>query len=496
MRRFVFIAVVVGCFLFASCAFAKSSGSVSNQKANFPPVQVTKYSFGEYPNVFHYKFVEKHIYKGDFIHSLVGANVADGGVDVYVVVSHIRSDTSSHYYMFALDFVLRNKKTGKTHVMSKVTPKLDYVPDNERVRTQAMWQNRFNVFRMHFPDCVIDPSAEYELIQGEGRDCGGCMRFSELRFYPFQSAGMERLQAAEPDNAEAAFAMGLKYDQGAGVPQDKAQARQWFEKAYKLGSYDAAYHLGYLYYFGHGCERVMSRAGYYFSQGCKRDQLCSGSVADALAKDFHLFNDANDNWRTGTKYDAVSTKYFTKGFGAYDFQAPFALHLLRECDDLFSRNRDQLHDLENPVYFMDYASKKSVMGYRDHFAMYSGDVSFEDELALYDSKHRESVADLYYDIKGRNAAYEREKKKGPSSRGFNPKIVKVDRVSASETRYLAYCDWPDSPDSTWITAKEWEPGSFSYHWATPKCYGDVITGHAGDIGVDEAVARSCACKRE
>ena len=46
--------------------------------------------------------------------------------------------------------------------------------------------------------------------------------------------------------------LGRLYENGRGVPQDYAQARQWYQKAVEAGSVAAMEHLGNMYYYGRG----------------------------------------------------------------------------------------------------------------------------------------------------------------------------------------------------------------------------------------------------
>jgi TPR repeat protein len=56
-------------------------------------------------------------------------------------------------------------------------------------------------------------------------------------------------------NTEALLALGLKYKNGEGVPQDDAQAAVWFRKAAELGNSDAQMWLGFMYEEGHGVPK-------------------------------------------------------------------------------------------------------------------------------------------------------------------------------------------------------------------------------------------------
>ena len=60
--------------------------------------------------------------------------------------------------------------------------------------------------------------------------------------------------------------VGLLYYNGWGVPQDYAQAREWFEKAAAAGHAMAMRYLGLLYYNGQGVAQDYARAREWFEK--------------------------------------------------------------------------------------------------------------------------------------------------------------------------------------------------------------------------------------
>jgi hypothetical protein len=65
-------------------------------------------------------------------------------------------------------------------------------------------------------------------------------------------------------DAEAEWQMGVRYHDGEGVPQDDAQAMQWFERAAQQGHVEAQSHLGAYYWAGRGVPEDLSKA-YFWS---------------------------------------------------------------------------------------------------------------------------------------------------------------------------------------------------------------------------------------
>jgi GAF domain-containing protein len=70
------------------------------------------------------------------------------------------------------------------------------------------------------------------------------------RAQPQSLADLRRL--ADQGDAEAQFQMGVRCHNGEGVPQDDAQAMQWFLRAAEQGHVDAQSHLGAYYWAGRG----------------------------------------------------------------------------------------------------------------------------------------------------------------------------------------------------------------------------------------------------
>ena len=61
-------------------------------------------------------------------------------------------------------------------------------------------------------------------------------------------------------NVPALYTLGLMYEQGYGVTQDKSRAASCYRKAAEKGHVQAQYRLGYLYYHGQGVPRNLQQA--------------------------------------------------------------------------------------------------------------------------------------------------------------------------------------------------------------------------------------------
>ena len=80
-------------------------------------------------------------------------------------------------------------------------------------------------------------------------------------------------QAAAQDYAPAMMAMGKLYEDGAGVPQDFAEAKRWYEKGAKQKKWNASsmLMLGLLYSKGDGVEKDEKQAMEWLEKACSLD---------------------------------------------------------------------------------------------------------------------------------------------------------------------------------------------------------------------------------
>ena len=91
-----------------------------------------------------------------------------------------------------------------------------------------------------------------------------------------------RTQAAQGDR-QAQLNLGVLHDFGRGVPQDYAEARQWYVKAAAQGDAGAQFNLGVLYDLGHGVPRDNVRAYMWFSLAGANGHKQAAEFRDALA---------------------------------------------------------------------------------------------------------------------------------------------------------------------------------------------------------------------
>ncbi|MCX6867851.1 MAG: tetratricopeptide repeat protein, partial [Verrucomicrobia bacterium] len=82
-------------------------------------------------------------------------------------------------------------------------------------------------------------------------------------------------KAADKGNAEALFSLGVCYDQGAGVKQDKAEAAMWYRKAAELGHVIAQNNLGFCYANGQGVPKNEVEAVKWFHKSAEQGNAMS-----------------------------------------------------------------------------------------------------------------------------------------------------------------------------------------------------------------------------
>jgi uncharacterized protein len=87
-------------------------------------------------------------------------------------------------------------------------------------------------------------------------------------------------QGCGPRPAEAQFVLGFIYNEGVGVPQDYAEAVNWYRKAADQGNADGQLSLGAMHSEGHGVLRDYAEAAKWYrraaSQGSTAAQLYLG----------------------------------------------------------------------------------------------------------------------------------------------------------------------------------------------------------------------------
>ena len=76
-------------------------------------------------------------------------------------------------------------------------------------------------------------------------------------------------KAAEGD-VRAWYTLGLMYEQGYGVAQDKFQAVSCYRKAAEKGQVEAQCRLGSLYYHGQGVPRDLEQAAEWYKQAAEQ----------------------------------------------------------------------------------------------------------------------------------------------------------------------------------------------------------------------------------
>ena len=93
-------------------------------------------------------------------------------------------------------------------------------------------------------------------------------------------------KAAEQGEGGAQYRLGLKYENGWGVPEDDAEAVKWFRKAAEQGDTDAQYSLGVMYAKGEGVPKNDAEAAKWFRKAAEDVEwrLLAAEQGNALAQ--------------------------------------------------------------------------------------------------------------------------------------------------------------------------------------------------------------------
>ena len=99
----------------------------------------------------------------------------------------------------------------------------------------------------------------------------------------YKSAARDLRALAEKGEAKAQYRLGVLYDQGKGVKQDRAKAAQWYTRAADQGYIPAQYNLAILYYNGEGVEQDLVLAYAWLQVSIARGYHQAATARDAVA---------------------------------------------------------------------------------------------------------------------------------------------------------------------------------------------------------------------
>jgi TPR repeat protein len=89
---------------------------------------------------------------------------------------------------------------------------------------------------------------------------------------------------AHGGEARAQYDLGVMYDQGQGVPQSDAKAREWYERAAQQGEPRALYNLGLMYLNGQGVPPDLVKAYYWISLSANRGNVSARDAVDYVSE--------------------------------------------------------------------------------------------------------------------------------------------------------------------------------------------------------------------
>jgi uncharacterized protein len=137
----------------------------------------------------------------------------------------------------------------------------------------------------------------------------------------YEAAANELRKSAEEGDASARNRLGLLYNEGAGVPQDYRQAKQWFEKAAEQGHAEAQVNLGTLYLQGNEAPQSDQMALFWFRRAAGQgDPVAFAKLglmyaqAQGVPQDFiqaHMWYNlagANGEWKAAEARDSLAKR--------------------------------------------------------------------------------------------------------------------------------------------------------------------------------------------
>lgn len=81
----------------------------------------------------------------------------------------------------------------------------------------------------------------------------------------FEKAAREFRLLAERGDRLAQYHLGLLYEEGQGLPRDRALALRWYTEAAKQGDVDACFAIGQMYHLGIGVEKNAVAAYHWYA---------------------------------------------------------------------------------------------------------------------------------------------------------------------------------------------------------------------------------------
>ncbi len=143
----------------------------------------------------------------------------------------------------------------------------DMGDDDEAMRCYREWHK----IDPKDPDCCRLIAGHYAMGTGVKQNLELAMRYYQ--------------KAANQDDAESLFLLGVMYHEGHGARRNDKRALDYFTRAFNLGDETSLYYLGKLHLHGKGIREDAEKAVSYFKQGIEREDVgCYISMADCYSK--------------------------------------------------------------------------------------------------------------------------------------------------------------------------------------------------------------------
>ena len=95
--------------------------------------------------------------------------------------------------------------------------------------------------------------------------------------------------------------LGLLYDNGQGVAQDYAKAREWYEKAADKGDADAMFNLGLLYDNGQGVAQDYAKAREWYEKAAAKDNATPWTASACFTTTVRAWRRTTPRRASGTR---------------------------------------------------------------------------------------------------------------------------------------------------------------------------------------------------
>ena len=134
----------------------------------------------------------------------------------------------------------------------------------------------------------------------------------------------------EPDTAVGDYAIGLMYEYGKGVDEDKAKAAEWYSMAAEKGNADAQFQLAGMYYKGEGVTQDCLESLKWLHEAAEQGHV---DAYYKLGEVYRIGQGLRGNIQSVPEDRAESAKWYRKAADQGHVEAQMFLHIYAEEDE-------------------------------------------------------------------------------------------------------------------------------------------------------------------